>query len=106
MFAFSLTLGKPSPSFGEAGLAWVGWGKRFGPTALVGYIAGWVVWPIRVDTYDKFWMPVLGAGLALFVRTLYRQISGKAAAEMEATMAQQADNEPDIVAESTLVGAN
>lgn len=106
MFAFSLTLGKPSPSFGEAGAAWGRWVIRFGPTALVGYIAGWVIWPIRVDTYDKFWMPLLGAGIALFVRTLYRQISGKAAAEMEAAMAEPPDDEPQTNAEPALVGAN
>jgi branched-chain amino acid transport system permease protein len=77
MFAFSLTLGKPSPSFGEAGAAWVDWGKRFGPTALAGYIAGWLIWPLRVDTYSQVWMPLLGAGLALFIRSLYRRITGK-----------------------------
>ena len=96
MLAFSLTLGKPSPSFGEAGLAWVGWVKRFGPTALIGYIAGWLIWPLRVDTYSQLWMPILGAGLALFIRSLYRQITGKAAAEMAAAMAtDDDDNQPN-----------
>jgi ABC-type branched-subunit amino acid transport system permease subunit len=68
------SLGPIAPTFGEAGAAWVDWGKRFGPTALVGYVAGWLIWPIRVDTYSKLWMPIVGALLALFVRSIYRQI--------------------------------
>ncbi len=67
-------LGTLEPSFGEAGRGWLDWAKRFGPTALVGYVAGWLVWPIRVDTYSMLWMPLLGAGLALFVRSIYRRI--------------------------------
>jgi len=41
---------------------------------LAGYVAGWIVCPIRVDAYSKVWMPVLGAGIGLFVRSLSRQI--------------------------------
>ena len=67
-------LGGINPTFGAAGRGWIGWFTKFGPAALVGYIAGWIVWPVRVDTYSKLWMPLLGAGIALFVRSLYRQI--------------------------------
>ncbi len=74
VFAFVLASGQISPTFGEAGSQWVDWAKRFGPTALVGYVLGWIIWPLRVDEYERFWMPLLGAGLALFVRSLYRQI--------------------------------
>ncbi|MEL6891527.1 MAG: ABC transporter permease [Actinomycetota bacterium] len=70
----AVILGRVSPSFGEAGGAWVDWAKRFGPTALGGYVLGWLIWPIRVDTYSKLWMPLLGAGLALFIRSIYRRI--------------------------------
>ena len=73
-FAFALASGPISPTFGEAGSQWVDWAKRFGPTALVGYILGWLIWPLRVDEYERFWMPLLGAGLALFARSIYRQI--------------------------------
>lgn len=105
--AFSMTLGPISPSFAESGRAWTAWAKRFGPTALVGYVAGWVIWPLRVDTYSKLWMPILGALLALFVRSLYRQISGKAAAEMEAALsADSSDDEPEVSNDSTLAGAH
>lgn len=74
LLAFAFTLGTLTPTFGEAGAQWVDWAKRFGPTALVGYILGWIIWPLRVDEYDRFWMPLLGAGLALFVRNIYRLI--------------------------------
>ena len=103
MLAFSLTLGKPSPSFAEAGMAWVGWAQRFGPTALAGYVAGWLIWPLRVDTYPKLWMPLLGAGLALFIRSIIRQISGAAARDLEASMV---DHEPDQSNEPALAGVS
>lgn len=105
--AFASTLGPLSPTFGEAGSAWIDWAKRFGPTALVGYVAGWFIWPLRVDTYSSVWMPLLGAGLALFIRSIYRQVTGKAAAEMEAA---STDRPPDQQTESTdepeLAGVN
>lgn len=104
MFAFSFTLGKPSPSFGEAGAAWVDWGKRFGPTALAGYVVGWVIWPLRVDIYSRLWMPLLGAGLALFIRSLYRRITGKTP-----PLGDEAGATPDNSTgtdEPALVGAN
>lgn len=62
------------PSFAAAGRGWLAWFKRFGPTVLAGYVAGWLIWPIRVDTYSNLWMPLVGAGLALFVRSIVRQI--------------------------------
>jgi branched-chain amino acid transport system permease protein len=67
-------------TFAEAGREWVAWGKRFGPTALVGYVLGWAIWPIRVDTYSKLWMPILGALLALAIRGLVKQIRAGGAA--------------------------
>lgn len=76
LFVFSLTLGSVSPSFGEAGTAWLGWVTRFGPTAVLGATIGYAIWPLRVDTYSKIWMPILGALLALFVRSIVRQILG------------------------------
>jgi branched-chain amino acid transport system permease protein len=42
--------------------------------ALAGAILGYLVWPARVDTYSKFWMPLLGAALALFIRSIVVQI--------------------------------
>ncbi len=70
--------------FATAGRAWKSWGKQFGPTALVGYIAGWLVWPIRVDDYSQLWMPLLGAGIALFIRSIIKQIRGGHDEESEA----------------------
>ena len=76
LFAFSLTLGPLSPTFAEAGSAWIGWAKRFGPTAVFGIIAGYLIWPLRVDTYSGIWMPLLGGVIALFVRSIVRQVLG------------------------------
>ncbi len=56
------------------GAEWAKVGKRLGPVALAGAVAGYLVWPARVDTYSKFWMPLLGAGLALFIRSIVVQI--------------------------------
>ena len=71
MLAFARVVGPISPTFGEAGHVWASAGKRFGPTALVGYVLGWIIWPLRVDTYSMFWMPILGALIALMVRNVY-----------------------------------
>jgi branched-chain amino acid transport system permease protein len=57
---------------------WIALAKRVGPTILVGLVLGYLVWPARVDTYSKFWMPLLGAYLALLVRAggraIYRRV--------------------------------
>ncbi len=56
------------------GAEWAAVGKRLGPVFLVGVVAGYLVWPLRVDSYSKFWMPLLGGFLALFIRGIYKQI--------------------------------
>ncbi len=76
VLAFARVVGPISPTFPEAGSVWASAGKRFGPTALVGYVLGWIIWPLRVDTYSMFWMPILGALLALMIRNIYLQIRG------------------------------
>lgn len=53
---------------------WAAVGKRLGPVALLGAGLGYLVWPARVDSYSKFWMPLLGAFLALFVRSIVMQV--------------------------------
>ena len=55
------------------GPEWASAGKRLGPTFLVGVVLGALVWPIRVDSYSWFWMPLLGGFLALFIRGIYKQ---------------------------------
>jgi len=74
VIGFAAAIGGIRPTFGDAGHRWVDAGRRFGPTALVGYVVGWIVWPLRVDTYSKFWMPILGALLALMVRSIVLQV--------------------------------
>jgi branched-subunit amino acid ABC-type transport system permease component len=81
VLAFARLVGPISPTFPEAGSVWASAARRFGPTALVGYVLGWIIWPLRVDTYSMFWMPILGALLALMVRNIYLQIRGGHGAE-------------------------
>ena len=52
------------------GREWLAVAKRLGPIAILGFVAGYLIWPARVDTYSKFWMPLLGAFLALFIRSI------------------------------------
>jgi branched-chain amino acid transport system permease protein len=48
--------------------------RRLGPVALLGAVLGALVWPVRVDSYSWVWMPLLGAFLALFIRSIVMQI--------------------------------
>jgi branched-chain amino acid transport system permease protein len=74
---FARLLGPLSPTPGQAGSKWIGFAKTFGPALLIGYIAGWIIWPLRNgDEYSKVWMPLLGAAIALFVRSIGKQILG------------------------------
>lgn len=53
------------------GAEWLVVAKRLGPTALVGLVAGTLIWPVRVpDAYSWFWMPLLGVYLSLVIRVL------------------------------------
>jgi branched-chain amino acid transport system permease protein len=61
------------------GAEWLGVLKRLGPVFLIGVVVGYLVWPLRVDTYSKFWMPLYGGFLALFIRSLFLRITGRAA---------------------------
>jgi ABC-type branched-subunit amino acid transport system permease subunit len=55
------------------GPEWATAGKHLGPTFIVGVVLGYLVWPLRVESYNSFWMPLLGGLLALFVRGIYKQ---------------------------------
>jgi len=75
LMVFARALGPMSPSFAEAGATWARFGRTFGPAILIGAIIGYVIWPLRVsEVYSKVWMPLLGAGLALFVRSIVKQV--------------------------------
>jgi branched-chain amino acid transport system permease protein len=56
------------------GSEWAALGRRLLPTAIVGAILGYIVWPLRVDSYSKFWMPLLGAYIALILRFIFMEI--------------------------------
>lgn len=96
---FARSLDKLVPSFAEAGAQWNGWFKQFGVTAIAGYAAGWVIWPIRVDSYSKLWMPIVGAVLALFVRSIVRPILSN-----RASKTQRSDTDLDVANIRTEVG--
>lgn len=68
--ATSAAFGGFRPTVGEAARVWSRWAVIAGPVALVGYIAGWLIWPLRSDQYSAFWIPLLGAVLALLVATV------------------------------------
>lgn len=53
---------------------WRAVGRRLTPVALVGAVLGYLVWPARVDSYSKFWMPLLGAAIALNIRSIIMQV--------------------------------
>jgi ABC-type branched-subunit amino acid transport system permease subunit len=72
VLGFARAIGPISPTFPEAAAQWSDVGRRMGPTALVGYVAGWLIWPLRVDTYSRLWMPILGALLALMISSIVR----------------------------------
>ncbi len=74
VLGFARVIGSIAPTFSEAGRQWADVGRRMGPTALVGYVIGWLIWPLRVDTYSMLWMPILGALLALMISSTVRQV--------------------------------
>ena len=46
-----------------------------------GWIAGYIIWPLRVDSYNKFWMPLLGVVITMMlvrpiVLGIYWKITG------------------------------
>jgi len=52
------------------GKEWAAAGKRLGPAFVIGAVAGFVIWPLRVDSYSKVWMPILGGLIGLLVRSM------------------------------------
>jgi branched-chain amino acid transport system permease protein len=74
LLAVASRVGTISPTFSEAGRRWASAGRRFGPTALLGYVLGWVVWPLRDDRYGLLYLPLVAAGLALMVRSIALRI--------------------------------
>ena len=53
LLAVASRLGPISPTFGEAGQRWASAAVRFGPTALVGYVLGWILFPLRDDQLQQ-----------------------------------------------------
>ncbi len=100
LLAVASRLGPISPTFGEAGNRWAAAAVRFGPTALVGYVAGWILFPLRDDRYSKLYMPLVFAGLALMIRSIvlriYRAKTGKVDPLHAAVEAHVPLNQPPI----------
>lgn len=71
------------------GAEWSSLVRRLGPAFVIGAIAGYLIWPLRVDSYSKVWMPILGGLIALMVRSSImqarqRQAEKRAIREMKA----------------------
>jgi hypothetical protein len=61
---------------------WASFARRYLPWMVGGAVAFYLIFPARVDTYSKFWMPLLGAAVTtLFLRApimqIYAKITGK-----------------------------
>jgi ABC-type branched-subunit amino acid transport system permease subunit len=89
------------PTAADAGAQWVSLARRFGPTALAGAVLGYLIWPFRVDSYSSFWMPLLGALLALLIRSIVKQVLAAArgeAADLPGHTDEDARRPPDVPA--------
>ena len=85
-----------SPNFAGARDEWASWFRRYGAWAGAGYVLGWLIWPLRVDTYSKLYMPLLGAGLALFAQMLYMQARSGEPHDEALTDAEAHADEPEL----------
>jgi branched-chain amino acid transport system permease protein len=54
------------------GREWLRAARRLGPAAVIGGVAGWLIWT-RQSRYS-WWMVLLGIGIALFVRSVALQV--------------------------------
>lgn len=79
--------GRFAPDLAETRAVWTQWVHTFGATALIGYVGGWILWPLRTEAFSKFWMPVLGMAIALFIRSNLLQIRAARAAKRPTPMA-------------------
>ncbi len=43
--------------------------RKFGPSFVIGVIVGYIIWPLRNDSFSKVWMPLLGGLIGLFIRS-------------------------------------
>jgi len=59
---------------------WLAVGRRLGPWFVGGAVVGFLIWPLRVDTYSKVWMPIVGGLLALIIRTSVLQVKAAVSA--------------------------
>ncbi len=104
LLAVASRLGRISPTFAEAGRTWGAALRRFGPTAVVGYALGWLIWPLRDDQYSKLYLPLVGAALALMIRSIalqiYRAKTGTHSPMHDAVEAHVALNQPPVPEES------
>jgi hypothetical protein len=44
--------------------------KQLGPAFVIGAVLGFVIWPLRVDSYSVVWMPLLGGIIGLIMRVI------------------------------------
>jgi branched-chain amino acid transport system permease protein len=87
-------LGGIQPTFAEASRVWASALRRFGPTALIGYVAGWLIWPVRSDQYSGLYMPLIAAGLALMIRSIGLRIYRATTRQVDPMLATAAVHAP------------
>ena len=56
------------------GAEWIAVIKHIGPAFVIGAVVGYLIWPLRADSYSKFWMPLLGGLLGMLVRSIVMQV--------------------------------
>jgi hypothetical protein len=63
-------------------------------------VLGWIIWPLRDDQYSKLYLPLVGAALALLIRSIalqiYRARTGQHSPMHDAVEAHVALNHPPV----------
>jgi hypothetical protein len=82
------------------GTEWAAAIRHFAPWVVGGAVAGYLVWPFRVDTYSPVWMPLVGVYATLVVRAIvlqiYRAVTGKQGGMHAKVAAEHAAIHPEV----------
>ena len=91
------------------GSEWAAAVRHFAPWVVGGAVAGYIVWPLRVDSYSPIWMPLVGVYATLVVRAIvlqiYRAVTGKQGGMHAKVAAEHAAVHPAVVPARETVAA-
>ncbi len=83
------------------GSEWVAAIRHFAPWVIGGAVVGYVIWPLRVDSYSPVWMPLVGVYATLVLRAIalqiYRAVTGKPGGMHDKVAAEHAVAHPEVV---------